>query len=156
MKYKNIYQFFVILLFLAGCGYKPIFSINNSNFKISKLNALGNKEINRVIESKLDNYKNAKSSNNLYELEISSKLNKNTLSKDTKGNPSKFNLVLEVNLNISKNNQIYKKKKFKRSISYNNSTNKSDLYKYERNIKKNLAEKVTEDIIIFIQSLNNK
>ena len=46
-----------------------------------------------------------------------------------------------------------KNKLFSKSLDYNNKSNKSDLKKYENQNSINLAEKISEEIIVFLQSI---
>ena len=48
---------------------------------------------------------------------------------------------------------IIKKKSFSKSINYNNKNNKSELKKYENETSKNLVEKISDEIIIYLQSI---
>ena len=58
---KKLNKISILLLFvLTSCGYGPIFSINNSNFKILSLSSEGDKKINYIIKNKLNYYKNIK------------------------------------------------------------------------------------------------
>ena len=150
---KKLNKISILLLFvLTSCGYGPIFSINNSNFKILSLSSEGDKKINYIIKNKLNYYKNIKADRS-YKVKINSKKNKTTLSKDTKGNPNKFNLELIVILKLENQNNENKEKIFIKNISYNNLSNKFDLSNYEKNIQENLTQKISEDIIIYMQTL---
>jgi len=46
-----------------------------------------------------------------------------------------------------------RKKSFSKSFTYNNSNNKSELKKYENETSKNLAEKISEEIIVYLESI---
>ena len=78
---------------------------------------------------------------------------KKIASKDTKGNLDKFNLNVIATLQLEDINKNVIEKSFSKNITYNNMANKFDLSKYERSAKNNFAEKISEEIIIFIQSL---
>tara|TARA_B100001250_G_C19671818_1_gene731824 strand:+ start:389 stop:847 length:459 start_codon:yes stop_codon:yes gene_type:complete len=142
----------LLLLVLTNCGYSPIFSINNSNFKILNINLEGEKKINYIIENKLNYYKNIKADRS-YKVKINSKKKTTTLSKDAKGNPNKFNLEIIVVLKLDYQDNKKIEKIFIKNISYNNLSNKFDLSNYEKNIQENLTQKISEDIIIYMQSL---
>ena len=53
---KKFIIFAILLIFLNGCGYSPIFSKKN-NFSIIELKVSGNKEINKIIINSLNYYK---------------------------------------------------------------------------------------------------
>ena len=58
-----------------------------------------------------------------------------------------------INIKFKEINKNVIEKSFSKNITYNNMANKFDLSKYERSAKNNFAEKISEEIIIFIQSL---
>ena len=149
---KNLIIILILLLFLPGCGYTPIFSKKNSNFSIYELSASGNNKLNKIINSKLNNYKDSDSPKK-FSLIIETYLNKKISSKDSKGNPKSYRINLVSDISIKDSNGIVKNKSFSKSIDYKNKSNKSDLKKYENEISKNLAEKISDEIIIYLQSI---
>jgi len=149
---KNLIKILILLFFLSGCGYTPIFSKKNSNFSIYELSATGNNKLNKIINSKLNNYKDLDSPKK-FSLIIETYLNKKISSKDSKGNPKSYRINLVSDISIKDSNGIVKNKSFSKSIDYKNKSNKSDLKKYENEISKNLAEKISAEIIIYLESI---
>ena len=149
---KNLIIILILLFFLPGCGHTPIFSKKNSNFSIYELSASGNNKLNKIINSKLNNYKDSDSPRK-FSLIIKTYLNKKISSKDSKGNPKSYRINLVSDISIKDSNSIVKNKSFSKSIDYKNKSNKSDLKKYENEISKNLAEKISDEIIIYLQSI---
>ena len=149
---KNLIIILILLFFLPGCGYTPIFSKKDSNFSIYELSASGNNKLNKIINSKLNNYKDSDSPKK-FSLIIETYLNKKISSKDSKGNPKSYRINLVSDISIKDSNGIVKNKSFSKSIDYKNKSNKSDLKKYENEISKNLAEKISDEIIIYLQSI---
>ena len=149
---KNLIKILILLFFLSGCGYTPIFSKKNSNFSIYELSATGNNKLNKIINSKLNNYKDLDSPKK-FSLIIETYLNKKISSKDSKGNPKSYRINLVSDISIKDSNGIVKNKSFSKSIDYKNRSNKSDLKKYENEISKNLAEKISAEIIIYLESI---
>jgi len=149
---KNLIKILILLFFLSGCGYTPIFSKKNSNFSIYELSASGNNKLNKIINSKLNNYKDLDSPKK-FSLIIETYLNKRISSKDSKGNPKSYRINLVSDISIKDLNGIVKNKSFSKSIDYKNRSSKSDLKKYEDETSKNLAEKISDEIIIYLQSI---
>ena len=149
---KNLIKILILLFFLPGCGYTPIFSKKDSNFSIYELSASGNNKLNKIINSKLNNYKDLDSPKK-FSLIIETYLNKKISSKDSKGNPKSYRINLVSDISIKDSNGIVKNKSFSKSIDYKNRSNKSDLKKYENEISKNLAEKISAEIIIYLESI---
>lgn len=150
---NKFFKFFFIYFFIVSCGYKPIFSEKKVNFGIKNLIYDKNNKIDLRINKNLKNYKNLKNKDKILDLEISNKINKITTSLDDRGDPKSFRLELEVKTIVKKNNKLLSEKKFIKSQNYNNNTNKFDLKKYENLIKGNMVDKITEEIITYILSL---
>lgn len=152
---KKITLIFLIFLLFSQCGYQPIYSTKNINFNINKLETVGELRIGKIIEKKLANFGEKGSTKNDYDLIVFSEINKNITSKDKKGNPTTFGLNISVRLTVTDALGKKKEKVFNQATSYNNNSNKFNLKKYENSLKKNLSEKITDDIIQYLQDLNN-
>jgi len=149
---KIIFLYSVFCFTLISCGFEPIYKFSEEKFYISNINYEGNKSINRIINKSLEGYKlNNEGSN--YKLTIISNEEKNISSKDNKGNPETFSYSIIVKISAVQNDKNKYDKNFQESISYNNKDNKFELKKYERNIKLNLSEKISNDIIQYLLSL---
>ena len=145
-------KFLIILFFVSSCGYNPIFSNKNSNFSIYELSASGNNKLNKIISNRLNNYKSS-DSDKKYSITIETNLNKEISSKDSKGNPKSYRINLLSNILVKDLNGVIKNKSFSKSVDYNNRSDKSDLKKYENETSKNLADKISDEIIIYLQSI---
>ena len=149
---KNLIKLLILLFFIYGCGYSPIFSNKNSNFSIYELSVSGNSKLNKIINGRLNNYKGSDNQKK-FSLTIETYLNKEVASRDSKGNPKTYRINLESNISIKDLNGNVKNKSFSKSVDYNNRSNKSNLKKYENETSKNLAGKVADEIIIYLQSV---
>ena len=152
MKKINLIKFLIILFFISGCGYNPIFSNKDNNFSIYELSLSGNNKLNKIISGKLNNYKG---SNNpkMFSIQLETNLIKEVASKDTKGNPTTYRINLKTDVIVKDGEGNIKNKLFYKSIDYNNKDNKSSLKKFENEISKNLAEKISDEIIIYLRSI---
>ena len=149
---KNLIKFIIFLFFISGCGYNPIFSSKNSSFVVYELTTTGNTKLNKIINGRLNNYKGLDGSKK-FSLTIETSLNKEIISRNSKGNPKTYRINLKSNLLVKDLEGNVKKKLFSKSVDYNNKSNKSDLKKYENETSKNLAEKISAEIIIYLQSI---
>ena len=149
---KNLIKLLILLFFIYGCGYSPIFSNKNSNFSIYELSVSGNSKLNKIINGRLDNYKGSDNPKK-FSLTIETYLNKEVASRDSKGDPKTYRINLESNISIKDLNGNVKNKSFSKSVDYNNRSNKSNLKKYENETSKNLAGKIADEIIIYLQSV---
>ena len=146
--------FVVIALFmLNNCGYSPIYSSKNNNFYID-ISQKDRSKLNSKIEKNIKKFSN-QNNENIIQLEISSNKKINTISKDKKGDPSRFNMTISLTINIlNKNNyEINKTKSFTEKFDYNNNSNKFSLKQYEKDIEDNLINKIIERSIIYLAEL---
>ena len=74
--------------------------------------------------------------------------------KDNKGDPSKKKLSIIINLKIkSENDNILTTKNFNEEFSYNVQNDKFTMAQYEDNIINNLSNKISNDIIFLLGTL---
>ena len=151
MKNKSI---LLILLFfmLANCGFEPIYSSKKSNFNIGEIKITNKNKFNSIIKYNLKNISNNESQNK-FDLIINSEKKRIISSKDTKGNPQLLTMIISVEVQIIKDNVIKNKKSFSENFSYSNNSNKFSLAQYEKDIEKNLINKIIENINTYLLSL---
>ena len=146
-----IKKIFILFIFsLASCGYQPLYSKKNSDsFIFKNINSNGNKKINRSIISTMS----FKEDNEIYsyeKLSITSEKNILVTSKDTKGKPASFKMILKVNLEIEDKKDNLRQKLFSKEFTYENIDNKFDLSEYEIDLEKDLINQIVEEIIIYL------
>jgi hypothetical protein len=145
---KKIFTF-ILLIFLSSCGYEAKYSLskrNIYNFSISKLILIGDRQANLRIKQKLNNYILVQKEKK-FVLKISSESERTTTAKDSSGDPTNFKNTLTINVEVLINNEIKNTFKILESFDYLNDSNKSELNKYEYEIKNNLSENVTDELI---------
>ena len=146
----------LFLLILNSCDYEPIYNSKNAKFAILEIKTEGDKKINKILVKKLEiyNYNENTSAKEKYNLNITSNVSKNIASKDKKGNPTAFTLIISFELEIEDSLGEKKYKIFEQSANYDNNSNKFNLRKYENSIKENIVENINENIIQYLQNLN--
>lgn len=151
MKNKSI---LLILLFfiLANCGFEPIYSSKKSNFNIGEIKITNKNKFNSIIKNNLKNISNNESQNK-FDLIINSEKKRIISSKDAKGNPQLLTMIISVEVQIIKDNVIKNTKNFSQDFSYSNNSNKFSLAQYEKDIEKNLINKIIENINTYLLSL---
>ena len=140
---------FIICLFLVSCGFQSIYVSDKSDFSFNKSNALGDIKISKDIIKNLDGLKK---DDGEYEIIIETTFKKDISSKNKKGDPEVFDMSLDINLTLKKDNNILKNR-FREKLSYNNLKSKFELKQYEDDLKSNLVEVVTQDILIYLNSI---
>ena len=151
MKNKSI---LLILLFfiLANCGFEPIYSSKKSNFNIGEIKITNKNKFNSIIKYNLKNISNNESQNK-FDLIINSEKKRIISSKDAKGDPQLLTMIISVEVQIIKDNVIKNQKNFTQNFSYSNNSNKFSLAQYEKDIEKNLINKIIENINTYLLSL---
>ena len=142
-------KYFIIYLVLVSCGFQSIYVSDKSNFSFNESNALGEIKISKEI---INNLKGLKRDDGEYELIIETIFKKNVSSKNKKGDPEVFDMNLYVNVTLKKDNDILRNK-FREKLSYNNLKSKFELKQHENNLKSNLVQKITRDILIYLNSI---
>ena len=152
MKKILLIKVFIFLIFTTGCGYTPIFSNKNINFTIIGIDLTGENKLNKILNNKFNIYKDLDSEKKYY-LKINTDVSKKISSKDSKGNAKSFELIVSINTSIQDEKGNTKQKLFVKSINYNNNNNKFDLKKYEDKSSEILVNKISEEIIIYLQTI---
>ena len=81
------YILIFFLFTLSSCDYKPILSYKNYKFSINVEKITGDEKVNSIITSNLNNLKGNEKE---FYVTLSSKKEKNIISKDSKGDPAIF------------------------------------------------------------------
>ena len=148
---NKIINYIFFLLLLSSCAYEPI--LNNKNYgffiNVDKLN--GDQKINSII---IKNFYNLKGKEKKYDLTMSSNKEKNIISKDSKGDPSIFELLINVNYSVEKDGKTLIVNKINRKTTYNNITDKFELENYEKNIIHHLSRSISDKIINSISEIH--
>ena len=143
----------LVIIFLNGCGYTPLYSSKDSNYKVISFKKNLNNSLTNYIQNSIEVLSNE---NAVKSLKISLEYNENisVILKDSKGDPTKnrLNVVIDLSLFNNSDNLIISKK-FSESFEYNIDDNKFNLKQYEKNIKLNLVEDITQQILVFLASV---
>ena len=145
------------LIFVASsCSYKPVFFEKAYNFKIEEVNMSGDKGVNSIINR---NLRFIKSKDQIYKKKYFVKINttkeRKIISKDSEGDPSKFEIIITTEYEIINNEQLLINRKIQQKNIYNNESDKFKLEQSEKIIIENLSEKISENIISSIINLND-
>ena len=149
-------SFILIIIFsvlLNSCGFKPIYSSNNSNFQVIEITNKNKNKYSFAIEQMVMSLSNQKAVRKV-KLEFEYKESIDVILKDNKGDPSKKKLSIIVNLKIKNEiDNILATKNFNEEFSYNVQNDKFTMAQYESNIINNLSNKISNDIIFLLGTL---
>ena len=151
---KKLIIIAIALFTLNNCGYTPIYLSKNNNFYIEEISQENKNKLNSKIINSIKKNSNQNSKNTLV-LMISSNKKIDIITKDEKGDPSKFQMTILLNINILKKKkyEMNKTKSFSTKFNYNNNANKFALKQYEKEIENILINKVVEKSIIYLSEL---
>ena len=154
IKFLKIYLILLLVILITGCSYKPILSKQNYDFIIEKVELNGDKEVNYIIKERLINLKNQNNKNKYY-VQIETSKVKNIISNDSKGDPSKLEIIISSTFQISNSEELLIKRKVKMKKTYNNISDKLKLEKYESFIINDLSERISDNLISTIININD-
>ena len=149
---NKLLKIFFALFVLNGCAYEPLLIKKNYDFYFLEVKSEGEKKINRIIKQKFKERTNIESVKN-YQIFFVSKLNKDIVSSNKKGDPTIYKISINLNYNLKKDNNVVFKNEILKQSTFNNIDDKFELLKNEENIIENLSEKIAEDILISMASL---
>ena len=139
------------LLALLSCEYKPVLSKKNYKFSINVKEISGDEKINSII---INNFNSLKGDEKEYYINLSSKKEKKIISKDSKGDPSIFEIKINVNYVVEKDGEILISNKINKKTTYNNITDKFELENYEKTIINNLVSEISDNIMLSISKVS--
>ena len=151
---KKLVIIIITLFILNNCGYTPIYSSKENNIYIKKISQKNTSKLNSKIINNIRRFSNQDSENTV-QLEINSNKKIDIISKDIKGDPSRFQMTVFLNIAVlSKNNyEINKTKSFSAKFNYQNNSNKFSLKQYEKEIEDILINKIVDQSIIYLSEL---
>ena len=154
IKFLKIYLILLVVILITGCSYKPILSKQNYDFSVEKVELNGDKEVNYIIKEHLINLKNQNTKNKYY-VQIETSKIKNIISNDSKGDPSKLEIIISSTFQISNSEKLLITRNVKMKNIYNNNSDKLKLKKYELFIINNLSQKISDSLISTIVNIND-
>ena len=148
---KKNFLIIALVFLISSCGYQPVNLENYEELTIKEIKILKASKLNNKIKKILISY--SKPNKNIILLELDSKKNINIKSKDTKGNALIYELQITTNILLKKNGKTFVKS-LNESFIYNTKDNQFSLKQYEKDIEKNLINKLVKEILVFITNSN--
>ena len=145
------YILILSLLLLTNCGYEAVLNNQNYQFSINVNKINGDQKINSLIINSLKQFEENKK---IYNLSLTSNKEKLIISKDSKGDPSIFEIKINVNYVVKKDGEILISNKINKKTTYNNITDKFELENYEKSIINNLVLEISDNIMLSISKVS--
>jgi len=150
---KSLISIIILSLILTNCGFKPIYNSKNSNFEITDIKNKNENKNSFSIENMIMSLSN-KNAKNKVKLEIDYRQSISTILKDSKGDPSKKKISINVILEVKNDkDNILLNQSFNEEFSYVVQSDKFGMSQYEENITNNLNNKISNDIIFLLGTL---
>ena len=126
-------------------------NLNNLNFSIIIDETSGNRKINNILKSKLNNY-SSNNENNKYKITINSSFEKIIVAKDTTGAATEYKLTVVVVFNII-SDKFNKQLKYSENFSMQSISDKLEEQDYEENIQNSLANTIARKLILQLSQI---
>ena len=140
----------IIFFFISACGYQPIYKVNKeiTKIKIKEVKFSGDQEISKEVFLKLPFI--IEKNDDLNTLIIESKKIISETSKNQKGQATSYRTSININLKLTNlENKTITEKKLKKEFSYDTKKDKFKLKRYQKQIEKDLIDKISKELIIF-------
>ena len=131
---------------LTSCGYKALYSNKNLNLNIIKIEKIKKNKLNLTIEKRLNNFSNKQALNKI-SLKIDAEKEIKVVSKNMQGNPSRYQMIIKLNINIIDDQNKKINKNITQDFSYNTNSNRFALSQYEKEIEEILINKIIDELI---------
>ena len=141
----------VSIFILSACSYEPILLKKNYDFEFNKIEFSGDKTVNEIIKNRISR---VSSGNKKYNIYYNSKIEKSVVSSNEKGDPTIFNLNIDLEYKITDKNKVIIKNKISKQSNYNDIKDKFELSNYEINSIKSLAKSIGDEIMMSLISKN--
>ena len=150
---KSLVSIVILSILLIGCGFKPIYSSKESNFQVIEIINKNKNKNSFAIEQMVMSLSNQEAVRKV-KIEFDYKERVETVLKDNKGDPSKKKLSIIVNLKVKdEKDNILNTKNFNEEFNYDVQSDKFTMAQYESNIINNLYNKISNDIIFLLGTL---
>lgn len=146
---KKIF-FLISIIFIYSCGYSPLYLEGKKDMLINLKEIKGDTGLNNYIKNDLKIISNNKSEN-IFNIDIETKYQKIILTKDATGEATDYELELSVKFTIisEKNKEL----NYDESFKIKNTQEKFEQLKYEKEIKRNFSEVVTNKLALYLSTL---
>ena len=154
IKIRKLIPIFLIILFLSNCGYTPRYALNkNVNFSINLIEIKGDREFNNSLRSKIARYGKKDVNKKVYDLNLTTRYDKNIKSKDAAGLAQEYELVITVDAIVKSELIDQKKLVFRETFNMKKLEDSFEEKNYEKIIKENLSDTILDSIILYLIKL---
>ena len=154
---KKILFLFVTTFFLLQCGFSPIHSsksVNEINFAIKEIELKGDRDINNFLKISLNKYKN-NNQNKVFNIQINNEYKKNIFLKNKSAEVTEYLLSITSLVKVYSNGKSIKNITIKENKNMISMDDKFEEEKYEKTIKRSLANSIGNKIVFELSLIND-
>ena len=149
--FKKLIPIIIILFLSTSCGFEPKYKgFKGVDFILKLEKSSGDRELNNAIKSQLSRYDKGKDDYNIIKLDLSSKFDKISISKNSKGEITRYNLKAEITIKITtdkKQRNVFFVEEFKIDKISDTVEEKN----YIQIIKKDFAQSIVRRLILDVR-----
>ena len=149
---KKIIATLLTFIIFTSCGYTPIYSNKNFDFKLKNIISSKDNQLNSNVEKKLLVFSNQESQK-IISLKIDVQRKINILTKDPKGDPSRYEMIIDIKLETTYGQNQNVIRSFQEKFNYNTNSNRFELNQYEKEVENLLINKNIDRIIAYLSKV---
>ena len=153
---KKIIIILLSTLYLTSCGFTPIYSKKNLDFKINNIQFEGDREIKAILLSNLSAYKTKEKDKYNYDLNIKSEKKVEIASKNTKGEATVYKININSTVEVFLDDKLLLTKHYNNSSIYSSEKKIIKMKEVEYRNLSNLSSKLASEIILTLSLANTK
>ena len=153
---KKIIIILLSTLYLASCGFTPIYSKKNLDFQINNIQFEGDREIKAILLSNLSIYKTKKKDKYNYDLNIKSEKKVEIASKNIKGEATIYKININSTVEVFLDDKLFLTKHYNNSSIYSSEKKIIKMKEVESRNLSNLSSKLASEIILTLSLANTK
>ena len=153
---KKIIIILLSTLYLASCGFTPIYSKKNLDFQINNIQFEGDREIKAILLSNLSAYKTKEKDKYNYDLNIKSEKKIEIASKNTKGEATVYKININSTVEVFLDDKLILTKHYNNSSIYSSEKKIIKMKEVESRNLSNLSSKLASEIILTLSLANKK
>ena len=154
---KKILFLFVTTFFLLQCGFSPIHSsksVNEINFALKEIELKGDRDINNFLKISLNKYKN-NTQYKVFNIQINNEYKKNIFLKNKSAEVTEYLLSITSLVKVYSNGKSIKNITIKENKNMISMDDKFEEEKYEKTIKRSLANSIENKIVFELSLIND-
>ena len=142
----------ILVISVSACGYSRLNDQSNE-LKFNTIEINGDKRLAYILKNNLTLLSKVESKNT-YDISINLSNSKASKIKDVTGKTTRFNLVLNGDLKLTNNKKVVYNRMFTVNNDFDVSNNHSDTIRNEKNSMQNNIDKLSDEVIKYLQLIN--